>query len=302
MMKIINNVTYNSDSIRKDDLFICALGYESRSLHLYEKIKTIVQSENVLIFYFNDFKDIEYIEKLSAKGIKCIRAFYKLGHDVQKEICNFIFSKNNKYTRVHIDYSSMPRNWYYNLPKLLEREDLITYFWYVVGEYPVDYTGYPTAGIDSFVRIGKPSLRNDGKRLHIFGLSYDSVRTKALISEIDPESYITCNAFNSNNKERGENVNILNRQVRANALSELVFCYEDFSFMFSKLCETAIEYSNLGNVIFVPDGPKPLIFAMSLATLYLEKEGVSCLHVYRNESYFSVVDVKPTNYIFGFAV
>ena len=61
MMKIINNVTYNSDSIRKDDLFICALGYESRSLHLYEKIKTIVQSENVLIFYFNDFKDIEFL-------------------------------------------------------------------------------------------------------------------------------------------------------------------------------------------------------------------------------------------------
>lgn len=301
-MKPINNVKYASDSVREDDVFICAFGYEKRSLYLFEKVKDIVKKENILILYFNDFRDINSIEILSAEGVKCVKAFYNSEQNVQKEICNFIEERKDKYLRAHIDYSAMPRNWYYNLPILLQQDNLLIHFWYVVGKYPMDYTGYPTAGIDTYTVIGKPSLRTDEKRLHVFGLSYDSVRTKALISEIDPDSYITCNAFDLNNKERGKNVNILNQQVRSKALNELSFYFDDFSFMFSKLCEIANEYSSIGSVVFVPDGPKPLIFAMSLVPLYLGKEGVSCLHVYRNEQCLSLVDVEPTDSIFGFSV
>lgn len=301
-MRPINNIRYTIDSIKKDDIFICAFGYEKRSFYLFEKVKDIIQNENILILYFNDFKNLKYINILSAQGVKCVKAFYNSGQRVQKEICSFIDMRKEKCVRTHIDYSSMPRNWYYNLPLLLEKDNLIVHFWYVVGKYPMDYTGYPTAGIDTYTVIGKPSLRIDGKRLHVFGLSYDAVRTKALISEIDPEAYITCNAFDLDNRERGENVNILNQQVRSRALNEFSFYFDDFSFMFSKLCEIANEYLSLGSVIFVPDGPKPLIFAMSLVSLCLCKEGISCLHVYRNEQCLSLVDVEPTDSIVGFSI
>lgn len=301
-MKQINNINFTIDSIKDRDIFICAFGYEKRSLYLFEKVKNIIQTKNILIFYFNDFKDRQYIEELSTKGIKCIEAYYNSGQNVQKEICNFLNEQRDGCLSVHIDYSAMPRNWYYNLPIVLDKDNFLVHFWYVVGKYPMDYTGYPTSGIDTYTVIGKPSLKTDRKRLHVFGLSYDAVRTKALISEIDPDVYITCNAFDKNNKERGENVNILNQDVRLKALNELSLYFDNFSFMFSKLCEIANEYSSIGSVIFVPDGPKPLIFAMSLAALCLNKEGVSCLHVYRNEQYLSLVDVEPTAYIVGFSI
>lgn len=72
--------------------------------------------------------------------------------------------------------------------------------------------------------------------------------------------------------------------------------------MFSKLCEIAIEYSGDKSVIFVPDGPKPLIFAMSLVPLYLDKEGISCIHIYRNVQIKEYVDVTPTDEILGFSL
>ena len=104
------------------------------------------------------------------------------------------------------------------------------------------------------------------------------------------------------NMERGNNVNILNQQIISKAINELSFCFDDFSFMFSKLCEIANEYSIRGSVIFVPDGPKPLIFAMSLAVIYLNKEGISCLHICRNDQCKTYINVEPTDTILGFSV
>lgn len=300
----ISNEEYTVNSVRENDLFICAFGYEKRSSYLFENVKNIVDNSNMLILYFDDYNDLTRINTLIAEGVLCEKVAYNSDQSVQKKIQSFVAVKKkaNKDLVIHIDYSSMPRNWYYNLPVLLEQHNLKVFFWYVVGEYPVDYTEYPTAGIDMYTVFGKPSLRTEGKRLHVFGLSYDDIRTKALISEIDPDEYITCNAYDLQNKERGEYVNILNQQIRSKAVNELSFCYNDFSFMFSKLCEIANEYSNMGSVIFVPDGPKPLILAMSLVTLYLDKEGVSCLHVYRNEQCKSLVDVEPTATVVGFSI
>lgn len=303
-MKKIQNEKYKDDIIQKNDIFVCAFGYEKRSLYLFDRIKSNIQNDNILAFFFDDYSDKEKVNDLQKNEVNCIESAYNSGQSVQNAICKFVEKKKkeNSELRVHIDYSSMPRNWYYNLPILMDKYEVKTFFWYVVGKYPIDYTAYPTAGIDTYTIIGKPSLRTEGRRLHVFGLSYDFIRTKAIISEIDPDSYITCNAFDYENVERGENVNELNQQIISKAVGELSFYYEDFSFMFSKLCEIAIEYSNIGSIIFVPDGPKPLIFAMSIVVLYLEKEGVSCVHIHRNDQCQNRVDVEPTDIILGFSV
>ena len=52
----------------------------------------------------------------------------------------------------------------------------------------------------------------------------------------------------------------------------------------------------------MPDGPKPLVFAMSMVPLLLEKLGVTCLHVSRNKEYYNAINVDPTDKIYGFSV
>jgi hypothetical protein len=300
----INNEIYNPEKFTKNDIFVCVFGYEQRSVYLFEKIKENLNENNILLFYFNDYWNKTQIDSLRNAGVVCKQAAYSEGKFVQTQICEFVRERaeKNKIITVHVDYSSMPRSWYYNLPILLREDNVKMSYWYVVGNYPMDYRAYPTAGIDTYTRIGKPSLLIDQKRVHIFGLSYDAVRTKALISELDPAMYITCNAYDSHNKEIGENVNELNSQICAMALAEVVLQIDDFSYMFSKLCELANEYAKIGSVIFVPDGPKPLIFAMSMVVLYLDKPGISCLHVCRNEKCFSQINVKPTDLVRGVSI
>lgn len=303
-MRQIRNEKYENGIVKKNDTFICAFGYETRSTYLFKKIKEDIKNENILIFFFDEDGNDCNINKLEKSGVVCVKSNYNSGLFVQNKIYDFVRTKKekNKEVVVHIDYSSMPRNWYYNLPILLDEFGVKIYFWYVVGSYPIDYTAYPTAGTDTYTIIGKPSLKIEKKRVHIFGLGYDFIRTKAIISEIDPDSYIVCNAFNHRNAERGENVNKINKQIISNAISKQHFYYDDFSFMFSKLCEIAIEYSDEGSVIFVPDGPKPLIFAMSLVASYLDREGISCIHIYRNIQIKEYVDVEPTDEILGFSI
>ena len=70
--------------------------------------------------------------------------------------------------------------------------------------------------------------------------------------------------------------------------------------MVSKLCDTANELLPVGDVILIPDGPKPLIFALSLVPDLVGKQGITCLHIARNNDYFESVDVTPTGKVCGF--
>ncbi len=72
--------------------------------------------------------------------------------------------------------------------------------------------------------------------------------------------------------------------------------------MVSKLSEIATEFLLLGNVILIPDGPKPLIFAISLIPDILCKSGLTCLHISRNSEYFEAVDVTATGTVYGFSI
>lgn len=311
MIKFINQ-KFDDALLGIDDILVFALGYENRSLALYNKMKMKLSADNMLVFVFSDYKKYTYIAPqidsiIKEKGITVEIVDYDSYSLVNKKIEEIVKIKTQDTPEVtiHIDYSSMPRRWYYKLPILLKkwlRKTDKAYFWYVAGDYPMNYEAYPSAGIDSFSVFGKSSLRIGTKRTHIVGLSYDAVRTSALISILDPDSYITCNAYNKNSSEIHNNVHLVNSRVISMANMEISLQIDDFSFMISKLSELVNEFLPLGDVILVPDGPKPLIFAMSLIPLLINKIGVTCLHVSRNKDFYSAINVEPTDIIYGFSI
>ena len=311
MIKFINR-EFDKKYINRNDIFICAFGYENRSMELYKRIKEDILASNILVFVFDDYKKYTYIEDriddvISQENINIENVKYESAREICDSIIKMIRTKMQieEDIAVHVDYSSMPRKWYWQLPLLLRdnlREKDKVFFWYVTGKYPINYEVYPSAGIDSFTVLGKPSLRIGTKRMHVVGLSYDAVRTGAMISILDPDSYITCNAYNRDNRIISDNVHFVNEQVISRANMEISLQIDDFSFMISKLCEIAKEFLPLGDVIFVPDGPKPLIFAMSMIPLLLKKPGVTCLHVSRNKEYYGAINVEPMDKIYGFSV
>lgn len=298
-------VDLDFDNIKKTDIFICAVGYEIRSQFLLNKIKDKIEMDNILVLFFEDYETYPHVktyrgsldEKITRSENK-----YDGGDNVQKTIVEFINEHLVDGGTVHIDYSSMPRNWYYQLPLNTELLKHRVNYWYVSGKYPMSYEVYPSAGIEGYSVIGRPSLRMKHKRLHVIGLGYDTVRTKALISILDPDMYSVCAAFETSNQEISDNLHLANSQIISQAISKVSLQMDDFSFMVAKLCEIAIEFLPLGDVVFVPDGPKPLIMAMSLVPLILKREGISCLHVSRNNQCYEPVMVEASNTILGFEV
>lgn len=308
----IENQKYDEQLFQNDDVFICAIGYEQRSYYLFDRLTDKIADENKILFLFDDYlnyniakKKYETIENISKIDVNIVN--YNGGKIVGKKIISVVKSKMTKKEAltIHIDYSSMPRTWYYNLPILLKdclRPNDVVYFWYVVGKYPDDYETYPSAGVSSYTTIGYPSLRTEIKRTHVIGLSYDKIRTQGILSILDPDSFIVCNAYDPYHQEVSVNVKKLNNNIVSQARLTVLLHIDDFSFMISKLSEIANEFLTFGDVVFVPDGPKPLIFAFSLIPQILNKIGISCLHISRNEKYFQAVDVLATDTILGFKV
>lgn len=300
------NIDFNIENISETDILICAIGYEVRSQYLLNRLKDKIKPSNILVLYFEDYEEYPYVKNyLESLDKRIVRSKSKYcdGDKVKREIVEFVDKHFVDGNYVHIDYSSMPRNWYCQLPLNLEMviNDRVNY-WYVGGKYPMSYDAYPSAGIESYSVIGRPSLRMKHKRLHVIGLGYDTVRTKALISILDPDMYSVCAAFETGDKEMDDNVHLANFQIISQAISEISLQMNDFSFMVAKLCEIAIEFLPLGDVIFVPDGPKPLIMAMSLVPLILKREGISCLHVSRNNHCYEPIAVEASKSIWGFTV
>ena len=305
-MQMIKNIDFKYENVKINDIFICAIGYEERSRYLLNKMKDIVCNENILVLYFEDLKTskeiMAYIEDKNVSSIKTVDIKYEQGEDAADIIISFLDELKDLAGKVYIDYSAMPRSWYSKLPFKIS-QGLLTeaYFLYVVGNYPCDYKAYPSAGIDSYSLIGRPTLR-DQKRLHVIGIGYDSVRTEALLSILDPDMYAVCSAHYSLDNEMEQRVFEVNRKVIERAVSSASLVMDDFSFLVARLCEMANEYLPLGDVVFVPDGPKPLIMAMSLVPRIIDREGVVCMHVSRNLECYEPMDVEPTENVlcFGF--
>lgn len=207
---------------------------------------------------------------------------------------------------ISIDYSSMPRSWYSRLPGILQsilRPQDIVYFWYSEGNYPSIYSEYPTAGLDKMFDhfSGKASLLPT-KRAHIFALSYDTVRTQGIIDKLEPEYIIVCEAHDPLRSDIQQNIINANENLMSQAAMVVSLDLSDFSFMISKLRELANELSKTSDVILVPDGPKPLILAMSQIPDLLKTPGITCIHANRNFEKFTPFDVTASGTIIGFSL
>lgn len=285
------------------DLFVTCIGYEDRSFYIYNKIIDRLNSDNTLIFAVNDYADYPNAKKIfneaKSRGLDCSIVQYANSEAVQKRIMkkvNSIVSKNRS-AEIHIDYSSMPRGWYCKLPELLSQCILSSnkvYFWYSEGEYLKFDDGYPTVGINSYVLYsGKPSLV-DRNRTHFIGVGFDSIRTNGIITLLNPESVVTCAANNPTRKSIMDKVKTVNKEIMDESYMNLSLDLTDFEFMIAKIAGIVNEIYTIAHndIVIIPDGPKPLIFAMSMIPWLTNKPGICCLHIIRNDSIFKPNNVK----------
>ena len=81
-MKQIRNEKYKENIIQENDIFVCAFGYEKRSLYLFDKIKSKMQNDNILVFFFDDYSDKKKINELKRNEVNCIESIPAVGYAV----------------------------------------------------------------------------------------------------------------------------------------------------------------------------------------------------------------------------
>ena len=306
------NADYETTTHENVDLFICSINFEKRSYYIFDQIVRRLSKESLLVFatdncirYEVSAKKISEIEEL---GYTVNRIRYHDYATVIARIESAIQKKLEKQRHVTIvvDYSSMPRSWYTRLPGVIERilrpKDIV-YFWYSEGNYPADYSEYPTAGTDKAFEFfsGKASLLPQ-KRTHIFALSYDTSRTQGIIEKCEPEYVIVCEAHDPARHDIRQNIIDANENLMSQAAMVVSLDISDFSFMLTKLREIVKEQTRTSDVVIVPDGPKPLILAMSLIPDLIKENGITCIHAKRDLKKFVPVDVTPSGKVVGFSL
>jgi hypothetical protein len=311
------NVEFNEEAFlcpeKSKLLAIYALGYEARSGFLFDKTYQIIDPiKDSLLFCFEGYEEYTFSEKkigeLRDIGVQEIVVKY----DDHKSVLSATQARVNEHHQrtkdpliVHIDYSSMPRGWYCRLLLWMLR-NLRTcdkcFFWYSKGSYITQTAFYPSAGVNEIeVFSGKASLRPDNARSHILGLGYDHVRSQAIRAVLDPSYYAACYAFPKDDVQILNKIQSENEELFSSAAFSFALPVDHFPFMVSKLLDVTSSLIGKGDVVIVPDGPKPLILASSIIPELMNNEGVVCLLVKRHEDYFEPVDVIPTGEVFGFS-
>lgn len=292
-MTINDFSTYQYADLSDNDILICALGYECRSYYLLEKNLATRNRSNTLIINFDDLQKEGLPNSLlcgiDALDLKIETCSYAQGEKFQDDVIAFLNKVVERETtrKIYIDYSAMPRNWYCALPGRIENEIqnkcLELVFLYVAGTYPEKYESYPTAGIDRLKLFSGGALpRIDSQRTHLIALSYDTRRTQSLLSMLEPEFLIVCYAYDT--PEKKAEIEEVNQDIIRRSSASVALPINDFVYILQKMNEIIIEQTREGQIIIIPDGPKPLIFAMSLSSILANiDDDITCLHINRNE-------------------
>lgn len=278
-----------------NDILICALGYEKRSYYLLERNIQTRNNFNTLIIYFDDFDNKRLPSNLSSAIRSLMIPNETCSYDQGKKFQNVLLTyikgiveslDDTSLGTIYIDYSSMPRNWYCRLPFMFESA-LKNYFLelvfiYVAGIYPEEYESYPTAGIDCLKLFSGGVLpKIDSQRTHLIALSYDTIRTQSLLSILEPEFLVVCYAYDT--LEKKAEIENVNRDIIRRASASVALPLDDFPHIIQTLNEIILEQTRNGQVVVIPDGPKPLIFAMSISSILAENDEITCLHINRNQ-------------------
>ena len=263
-----------------------ARSFEACSVYgMAEHADVLARPENNNFYIRSRFK----IEPLAADDPGAFHA------RVIKSIQALIRGAQSAPCEIHVDYSSMPRSWYCSLPRVLEsalRTNDTGFLWYSPGFYPENE--YPTVGVDDFrVFSGQASLVPKF-RTHLMGLGFDRVRSQAIWSVIDPENLVAFYADPASVPRYVDRVRKDNEDVLRAARHELALPLSDIALSIDRLASVAREFRGLGDVILVPDGPKPLVLAASLIPELIGRVGIVCFHVARRGTKaIEPVDVVP---------
>jgi hypothetical protein len=314
-IKTINHKEYTLELENKNipRLVIVTSGYERRSSSWAEQTikKMRVKDDGCIVIGFEDFKDTlsrchndDYYRQ-NGFHVEIINSWNltEFTEKIEFKIQKFLRNHVSIPTEIHVDYSCMPRLWYCALPELIKSiigENDQVYFWYSPGEYPE--ADYPSAGIEDFkIFSGKPSLGTK-MRTHIFGLGFDRIRSKAIWSVLDPQNLICFYADPGTKPEYVDRVKKDNEDLIRESKSIFTVPISDFVYCYSAIKDIVREYARIGDVILVPDGPKPLVLASSMIPYSIEADnGIVCFHVSRRKPEdFIPVEVLPYGDPIGF--
>jgi len=311
----ISTVAFSDESFSTTDeivpYLVFAIGYEERSVYLVQQLLSLISAKKIcpIVFLFIDYAQTEQtaslLDLLSKLNVYPIPIAYNEHEKVINELKRLVSRDLAKKSMFHFDYSSMPRSWYCRFPEFIINHSHVIkkcFFWYTVGDYQPISDGFPSTGVrDIRLFSGRPTLRPSNSRTHIFGLGFDHVRTQGIMSVLDPSYYGVCYAYPLGDKEILNKVQSENEELITSSNFNFELPLHDFEFMFSKLVDLSTSISNKGDVIFVPDGPKPLILACSLVPVMTARKGIVCLHVKRHDEFFEPINVKPKGTIYGFS-
>lgn len=134
-------------------------------------------------------------------------------------------------------------------------------------------------------------------------MGFDSIRTHGIWNYLDPQLSVTVIAKSPNNKEHCDRVRKENPEILSASESVFEVNIDQFSSTLSTLIDISRKYSTYGDISLVPDGPKPLVLAMSLVPFYLDTKGVYCWHVgHVKPDEYEPIDIKCSGEFFGFSI
>lgn len=305
------------ESIARSDyrrLCITVSGYEARARHWAESSVGVLPGAPAtewLVAGFTDFdgklsrqENDRFYKSMGVGTVSCSsRQKESFLESVKEAVRLAIERAGSSSIEVHVDYSCMPRLWYCRLPGLLEQalriEDRV-FFWYSRGDYL--NVKYRTAGTSDFeVFAGKPSL-SPRFRTHLLGLGFDRIRSLSIWSVLDPQQLVCFYPDAMGDEDYAAKMASEYADIFARASFTCRLPMQFFDSAYSQLRDLIRDFGTLGDVVLVPDGPKPLVLASSLATLTLKTPGAVCFHVSRRRTReFTPVDVRATGSVLGFS-
>lgn len=297
-----------SVDVTRVHIVAAAFGYESRALEFTDAYLKKCPRPVFAVANFSDLKEGEGRAKndkfLAEQNINAINISSQQYEDFKgyvDEILSQSRTDKNKSITVYLDYSCMPRSWYCNLSVYLLKTLLpgdALQLWYTPGKY--NKKAFSPSGIDDFdVFSGQASL-SPVSRTHILGLGFESVRAQAILAVVDPEYLVCFYADPGVGEEYVERVINENSDLLNAAHHRIKLPLASFETAFTRLRGVTQEFRSSGDVILIPDGPKPLVLAASLVPLTVAQPGVTCLHVRRrSRKPEAALDVTPAAVPFG---
>ncbi len=294
---------------KKPIVFVFSCGYEKRSVTQFQYLQEHAKSHDIkyICFSFNSYKKfgsrVENDEFLVKSAITPIELDGEDCNAAWEIIRKHLYDDLNGEAQIYIDYSSMPRSWYCMLALKIITGELGDHAAMIYSHGKYFDAQYPCVGYGEFHKFsGRPKITSSSE-VNVFGLGFDSTRSHGIWTFLDPQLSVTVIARSPNNAEHCERVERENSEILSASDSIHRVDINKFSNMLATLVDLSRKYQTYGDVALVPDGPKPMVAAMSLVPYFLNEYGVYCWHVgHVKPDDYEPVDIDFSGQFFGFGI